>query len=205
MLSDILWRGAFHRQYMTIGGRAATPARTAQPDSEFRFPARPAINTAETQMVAHDGPERYELHARRYAPGLNGAVPECTHRPQFRRYAPPRRGADFRLANRYITRPGPCAIAHSVSSSNALPSKLSRSRLGGIMSARNGQRARFHLNRKRRVVQRMRLRAVLLALKEQKAATAADAACAASRSGRPGAGGELTWPRPRMRRAGRRS
>ena len=44
------------------------------------------------------------------------------------------------------------------------------------MSAQNGQRARFHLNRKRRVVQRMRLRAVLLALKEQKAATAADAA-----------------------------
>lgn len=38
------------------------------------------------------------------------------------------------------------------------------------MSARNGQRARFHRNRKRRVVQRMRVRAVLLALKEQKAA-----------------------------------
>lgn len=38
------------------------------------------------------------------------------------------------------------------------------------MSARNGQRARFHRNRKRRVVQRMRLRAVLLALKERKAA-----------------------------------
>ena len=36
------------------------------------------------------------------------------------------------------------------------------------MSARNGQRARFHRNRKRRVVQRMRLRAVLLKLKEQK-------------------------------------
>ena len=49
------------------------------------------------------------------------------------------------------------------------------------MSARNGQRARFHRNRKRRVVQRMRLRAVLLALKEQKAAPAADAAPAARR------------------------
>ena len=36
------------------------------------------------------------------------------------------------------------------------------------MSARNGQRARFHLNRKRRVVQRMRLRAVLLALKRRR-------------------------------------
>ena len=43
------------------------------------------------------------------------------------------------------------------------------------MSAQNGQRARFQINRKRRVVQRMRLRAVLLALKEQKAATAVDA------------------------------
>ena len=42
------------------------------------------------------------------------------------------------------------------------------------MSAQNGERARFHLNRKRRVVQRMRLRALLLALKEEKATTAAD-------------------------------
>jgi hypothetical protein len=41
------------------------------------------------------------------------------------------------------------------------------------MSARNGERARFHRNRKRRVVERMRLKAALLTLKEQKAATAA--------------------------------
>ncbi len=40
------------------------------------------------------------------------------------------------------------------------------------MSARNGQRARFHRNRKRRVVQRMRLRTVFLALNEQKVVTA---------------------------------
>ena len=52
------------------------------------------------------------------------------------------------------------------------------------MSAQNGQRARFHINRKRRVVQRMRVRAVLLALKEQKVATASDAAPA--RVGRGG-------------------
>ena len=51
------------------------------------------------------------------------------------------------------------------------------------MSAQNGERARFHRNRKRRVVQRMRLRAALLALKEQKAATAADAAPPARRAG----------------------
>lgn len=50
------------------------------------------------------------------------------------------------------------------------------------MSARNGERARFHRNRKRRVVQRMRLRAVLLALKEQKAVTAADPAASPRRS-----------------------
>jgi len=50
------------------------------------------------------------------------------------------------------------------------------------MSAQNGQRARFHRNRKRRVVQRMRLRAVLVALKEQKAA--ADAAAPANRQGK---------------------
>ena len=50
------------------------------------------------------------------------------------------------------------------------------------MSARNGQRARFHRNRKRRVVQRMRLRAVLLMLKEQQSTTAAPQA-RRSRSG----------------------
>jgi hypothetical protein len=52
-----------------------------------------------------------------------------------------------------------------------------------MMSAQNGQRARFHLNRKRRVVQRMRLRAVLLALKEQKVATAGTATARVGRGG----------------------
>ena len=36
------------------------------------------------------------------------------------------------------------------------------------MSARNGQRARFHRNRKRRVVRNMHLRAVMAELKEKK-------------------------------------
>jgi len=36
------------------------------------------------------------------------------------------------------------------------------------MSARNGQRARFHRNRKRRVVRLMQLRAVMRELKEPK-------------------------------------
>ena len=43
------------------------------------------------------------------------------------------------------------------------------SRPGGVMSAQHGQRARFHRNRKRRVLQRMRVRAVVLALKDTKA------------------------------------
>ena len=55
------------------------------------------------------------------------------------------------------------------------------------MSARNGQRARFHRNRKRRVVQRMRLRAVLLELKEKKTAT--DAAPGRRRQGGPALAG----------------
>jgi hypothetical protein len=55
------------------------------------------------------------------------------------------------------------------------------------MSARNGQRARFHRNRKRRVVQRMRLRAVLLALKEKKAST--DAPPGRRRQGGPAPAG----------------
>jgi hypothetical protein len=41
------------------------------------------------------------------------------------------------------------------------------------MSATNGQRARFHRNRKRRVVQRMRARAVLVALTQHYSDTAA--------------------------------
>lgn len=36
------------------------------------------------------------------------------------------------------------------------------------MSAHNGDRARFHRNRKRRVLQRMRLRAMVLKLSEEK-------------------------------------
>lgn len=43
------------------------------------------------------------------------------------------------------------------------------------MSARNGQRARFHRNRKRRVVRAMQLRAVMAELKQQKAETPAAA------------------------------
>jgi hypothetical protein len=41
------------------------------------------------------------------------------------------------------------------------------------MSATNGQRARFHRNRKRRVLQRMRVRAVRVALTQQKSDAAA--------------------------------
>ena len=41
------------------------------------------------------------------------------------------------------------------------------------MSASNGQRARFHRNRKRRVLQRMRVREVRVALTQEKSDTAA--------------------------------
>lgn len=40
------------------------------------------------------------------------------------------------------------------------------------MSASTGQRARFHRNRKRSVLRRMRVRAVMAELKQQKAETA---------------------------------
>ena len=50
------------------------------------------------------------------------------------------------------------------------------------MSAQRGQRARFHLNRKRRVVRLMRVRALAQALTEQKDALAAVAAPPARRS-----------------------
>ena len=58
------------------GGRTATPARTAQLDSEFRFPARPAINTAEIQTVARTALSDTSCMSEEY-PALNGAVPEC--------------------------------------------------------------------------------------------------------------------------------
>ena len=50
------------------------------------------------------------------------------------------------------------------------------------MSAQNGQRARFHVNRKRRVVRLMGVRALALALTEQKAAPAAAVPAPARRS-----------------------
>jgi len=40
------------------------------------------------------------------------------------------------------------------------------------MSARNGQRARFHRNRKRRVIRLMRLRTIMAELKKKAAAGA---------------------------------
>ncbi len=46
------------------------------------------------------------------------------------------------------------------------------------MSANNGQRARFHRNRKRRVLQRMRVRAVMVALTQEKSDAAPGAAAA---------------------------
>jgi hypothetical protein len=47
------------------------------------------------------------------------------------------------------------------------------------MSASNGQRARFHRNRKRSVVRRMRVRALMQDLKDAKEPAAASAAKAA--------------------------
>ena len=49
---DRVWRGASHRHIMTSGGRTATPARTIQLDNELKFPAMPAVHTAEIQSTA---------------------------------------------------------------------------------------------------------------------------------------------------------
>ena len=60
------------------------------------------------------------------------------------------------------------------------------------MSAQNGERARFHRNRKRRVLQRMRSRAAFVTLKEQaqdraqaQTATAATVTPARGKAGGP--------------------
>lgn len=52
MISERLWEGWFHHHIMTTGGRRATQARTGQLDSKFRFPAMPAIQTADTHRTA---------------------------------------------------------------------------------------------------------------------------------------------------------
>lgn len=65
---------------MTIGGQTANPARIAQLDSEFRFPARPAINTAETQTAANTVLSDMSCMGSAYAPAVDGAVPDGTHR-----------------------------------------------------------------------------------------------------------------------------
>ena len=52
MLSDMVWRGSFHRHIITSGGTTATPVRTAQPKNESTFSAMPMMNAANTQSMA---------------------------------------------------------------------------------------------------------------------------------------------------------
>ena len=51
MVSDTVWRGLLHRHSMMGKGRRATPARTVQLDHEVKFPAMPAVDTAEIQNM----------------------------------------------------------------------------------------------------------------------------------------------------------
>lgn len=52
MLSDMVWRGSFHRHIMTSGGTTATPVTTVQLENESKFRAMPMTNTANTQSIA---------------------------------------------------------------------------------------------------------------------------------------------------------
>jgi hypothetical protein len=52
MLWDILGRRSFRHRIMTSGGKRATPAKTVQFENEFKFPAMPAMDTAEIQSMA---------------------------------------------------------------------------------------------------------------------------------------------------------
>lgn len=51
MLSDMVWRGAFHRHIKMSGGTTATPARRVQLENESTFPAMPMMNAADTQSM----------------------------------------------------------------------------------------------------------------------------------------------------------
>jgi hypothetical protein len=85
MVSDMVWRGSFHRHIMTSGGRTARPARTAQPSSERRLPARPAVQTAETQSAVTVALMESSCILKVYGPARHNAVPECTPKPQDQR------------------------------------------------------------------------------------------------------------------------
>jgi hypothetical protein len=82
ILSDMLWRGLFHRHIMASGGRIATPDRTVQPDMDLKLPAMPAVRTAETQTLATVALIDSSCILQVYGPAPNGAVPECTATPQ---------------------------------------------------------------------------------------------------------------------------
>src|SRR5580765_5966520 len=109
MLSDIVWRGAFHRNIIsTIGGMTATPARTVQPVTVFRVPAMPAINAADSQTVARTPLSDTSCMPEEYALSLNGAVPECTRRPR-RSDRPPQARLLLAVAGRArVTRSDAC-------------------------------------------------------------------------------------------------
>ena len=82
MVSDMVGRGSFHRHIVTSGGRIARPARTAQPDSDRKLLARPAVQTAETQTAVTVVLRESSCIFTVYGPALYGAVPECTSKPQ---------------------------------------------------------------------------------------------------------------------------
>ena len=52
MLSDMVWRGSFHRHIMTSGGTTATTVTTAQLENESKCRAIPMMNVADTQSRA---------------------------------------------------------------------------------------------------------------------------------------------------------
>lgn len=48
----MVWRGGLHHHIMTSGGTMATPARTIQLESGFKFTAMPMRDIVKTQSVA---------------------------------------------------------------------------------------------------------------------------------------------------------
>ena len=79
MLSDSVGTGSFHHVIKIIGGTIATTTRTAQPESECRFPAIPATQITETQAIASTVLIEIGSMQAAYPRGVIGAVPECTH------------------------------------------------------------------------------------------------------------------------------
>jgi hypothetical protein len=82
MVSDMVWRGLFHRHIRRAAAGQRRRPEPVQPDSDLKLLATPAAHTAETETVATVALMDSCCILQVYGPALTGAVPECTGTPE---------------------------------------------------------------------------------------------------------------------------